>query len=361
LQNFLFSNKISIQNINITMNTPHTPSPAIYRIGTVSQRCGIPVPTLRVWQTRHNALSPSTTRGQHRLYTEDDVVKAGLLKALTARGHAISLIAGLTSPQLQQLLLTPGGDAHASTPPLPALASGPLTCVVVGQALAQRLGSARFLSSAPGVQLHIQKVWPDLAQALQALEDAQPGETDLRPDLLLVTVNGLSADTAQQVQALSQRVAPQQTGVLHSFGQSGAVTRLRHAGVHVHREPLNDQALASWLRNAARPALATPAAPTGWAQVPNAPVQARLFSDAVLQRVVDIPNQLLCECPRHVAELIGQLGRFEDYSRDCLNQSPKDAQLHARLHQMAASARALLEHALQMVATHEGISLEESV
>jgi hypothetical protein len=211
------------------------------------------------------------------------------------------------------------------------------------------------------VQLHIQKVWPDLAQALEAFEDAQAGETDLRPDLLLVTVNGLSADTAQQVQALSQRVAPQQTGVLHSFGQSGAVTRLRHAGVHVHREPLNDQALASWLRNAARPALTAPAAPTGWAQVPNAPVPARLFSDAVLQRVVDIPNQLLCECPRHVAELIGQLGRFEDYSRDCLNQSPKDAQLHARLHQMAASARALLEHALQMVATHEGISLEESV
>lgn len=343
------------------MNTPLTPSPAIYRIGAVSKRCGIPVPTLRVWQTRHNALSPSTTRGQHRLYTEDDVVKAGLLKSLTAQGHAISLIAGLSSPQLQQLLQSPVVNAHASAQPLPPLSSAPLSCVVVGQALAQRLGSARFLSSEPGVQVQIQKVWPDLAQAIQALESAQAGATDLPPDLLMVSVNGLSADTAQQIQALSRRIAPQQTGVWHSFGQSGAVALLNRSGFQVHREPLNDQALAQWLRSAARPALAAPTAPTGWAHIPNAPVQARQFSDAVLQRVVEMPNQLLCECPRHVAELIGQLGRFEDYSRDCLKQSPKDAQLHTQLHQMAASARALLEHALQMVATHEGISLDESV
>jgi hypothetical protein len=79
----------------------------------------------------------------------------------------------------------------------------------------------------------------------------------------------------------------------------------------------------------------------------------------VLQRVANIPSQVLCECPKHVAELIGQLGRFEEYSRDCLNQSPKDTELHTHLNAMAASARALFEEALQMVAAHEGISLQE--
>jgi MerR family transcriptional regulator, light-induced transcriptional regulator len=60
-----------------------------------------------------------------------------------------------------------------------------------------------------------------------------------------------------------------------------------------------------------------------------------------------------------VAEIIGQLGRFEDYSRDCLNQSPKDNELHAQLNTMAATARALFEDALRMVAAHEGISLQD--
>jgi hypothetical protein len=90
------------------------------------------------------------------------------------------------------------------------------------------------------------------------------------------------------------------------------------------------------------------------------PIPARQFSDQVLQRVANIPSQVLCECPRHVAELIGQLGRFEDYSHDCLNQSPKDAELHKQLNIVAATARALFEKALHMVAMHEGISLQEN-
>jgi DNA-binding transcriptional MerR regulator len=360
----VFYIKISTQNINIAMNTPHTSSPAIYRIGAVSKRCGIPVPTLRVWQTRHNALSPSTTRGQHRLYTEEDVVKATLLKSLTAQGHAISLIAGLTCPQLQQLLASGDGAGHAITRLTGRTATGPLRCGVVGEGLAQRLGSERFQSVGQGVRFKIQKVWPDLAQATQeAMTHRQPWDhtapEDLPLDLLWVAVNGLTAETAQDIQTLSRQLAARQTWVLHSFGQLGAAARLVSAGVHVHREPLNDQALTNLLQSAVRQAEVPQTAPAGWVEIPNMPAPPRQFSDLVLQRVANIPNQVLCECPRHVAELIGQLARFEDYSRDCLNQGPQDAALHTRLHQMAASARALFEQALQMVASHEGISLEE--
>jgi hypothetical protein len=53
------------------------------------------------------------------------------------------------------------------------------------------------------------------------------------------------------------------------------------------------------------------------------------------------------------------LGRFEAYSLDCLKQSPKDSELHTELNRMAGTARALFEKALQMVADHEGISLQE--
>lgn len=67
---------------------------------------------------------------------------------------------------------------------------------------------------------------------------------------------------------------------------------------------------------------------------------------------------MLCECPRHVAELIAQLASFEQYSQDCLNNSLEDAHLHARLSAVSGSARALFEQALEMVAQHEGIALD---
>jgi hypothetical protein len=79
----------------------------------------------------------------------------------------------------------------------------------------------------------------------------------------------------------------------------------------------------------------------------------------VLQRVAAISTQVLCECPRHVAELISQLSSFEKYSNECLNSSVNDAKLHAYLSAVSGTARALFEEALQRVALQEGIDLSE--
>ena len=72
-------------------------------------------------------------------------------------------------------------------------------------------------------------------------------------------------------------------------------------------------------------------------------------------------TQVQCECPRHVAELLAQLASFEQYNQECLNKSPQDAHLHASLHAISGSARALFERALEMVARHENITLTEAV
>ncbi len=329
-------------------NTLASPS-TLYRIGAVSKLSGVPVPTLRVWQTRYNAFSPTTTQGQHRLYNDEDLRKAALLKSLTGLGHSISLIAGLSTAQLQQLQQT--GTDLARMPaqsPLPAPAR-PGAWVLVGHDLAKRLQSEQFQATHPSGAPTIQQVWANLAEARNSpLAQA--------PDVLMVSVNNLNDSHAAQILALVSQHAPRRTVVLYGFGQTQAIDSLGRAGCLLHREPLNDAALADIVLST-RPPLAAPA----WQlPPPNTPIAPRQFSDAVLQRVANIPSQVLCECPRHVAELIGQLGRFEDYSLDCLQQSPKDTELHTQLNIMAATARALLEQALQMVADHEGISLQES-
>ena len=330
------------------MNTSSSPSPSLYRIGAVSKLSGIPVPTLRIWQSRYHAFSPHTTHGQHRLYNEDDLRKAVLLKALSSQGHGISLIAGLSTAQLQQLQQT--GLGIAATQALPTALAAPLssTWAVIGLQLAQRLQSAQFSAIWQGQALPIQKVWPHL-------DEAHADRLSPAPDVLLVSLNGLNEHQAQQIQALAQLHGPRQTLVLYNFGQLKAVASLRDAGYTVYQDPLNDMALADILLRT-RPALQPPT----WT-VQNQHIPPRQFSDKVLQRVANNPNQVLCECPRHLAELLGQIARFEDYSRACLDLSAKDAELHTQLNTMAATARNMFEKALQMVATHEGISLQEDV
>jgi DNA-binding transcriptional MerR regulator len=77
------------------LNTSALPSNALYRIGAVSKTTGIPVSTLRIWETRYGAFSPVKTEGKQRLFAEHDVSKALLLKQLSQNGHGISTIANL--------------------------------------------------------------------------------------------------------------------------------------------------------------------------------------------------------------------------------------------------------------------------
>src|SRR5690349_12303425 len=71
-----------------------------YRIGSVSRLAGVPVTTLRVWETRHAAFSPAKTTGRHRLYSEVDVMRARLLRQLTADGQSLGGIARLPLSEL---------------------------------------------------------------------------------------------------------------------------------------------------------------------------------------------------------------------------------------------------------------------
>ncbi|MEY8877905.1 MAG: hypothetical protein AB9M60_15445, partial [Leptothrix sp. (in: b-proteobacteria)] len=114
---------------------------------------------------------------------------------------------------------------------------------------------------------------------------------------------------------------------------------------------------ALWLRELCERARAPgtdTAAPAG---APLAVVPPRRYDDATLADFAGISSTIACECPRHVAELLMQLSQFEAYSAECQSRSPSDAALHAYLGQVAGSARAIFETALERVAIHEGLML----
>lgn len=95
----------------------------------------------------------------------------------------------------------------------------------------------------------------------------------------------------------------------------------------------------------------------GIGALPARPAPPRRYDDASLADFAGLSSTVACECPRHLAELLMQLSNFEAYSADCEQRSPADADLHAYLHRLAGTARAMFEAALEQVALHEGLLL----
>lgn len=348
-----------------------------FKIGAVSGLSGVPVSTLRIWESRYAAFCPAKTDSQHRLYTQADADKAALLRQLTEQGHGISRIASLDVPALQRLAWLAPPKA-AMPQPLPAALQSPspaLTLVLVGgDVLAQRLQSPQWLRRVFSQPPQPVAVHADLAQAVHAIQAAQGGQGGgavQPPAIWLIKVNTLNDDVRHQMATLRNLHPQARCVLLYSYGPQAMVAALRHAGAVLRREPVSDDELAELLRDlSGQPAaltmatLANPSNPASPDTVPTqaqpaspAPVPPARYSEQTLRRVASLSGAMQCECPRHVAELIAQLASFEQYSRDCLNKSPADARLHAHLHHVSGSARALFEQALEMVAQHEGIEL----
>jgi DNA-binding transcriptional MerR regulator len=318
---------------------------AMHRIGAVSSLSGVPVPTLRVWESRYAAFKPEKTSGSHRLYHEEDVLRATLLRQLTEAGHAISTVANLDADRLSGLL----HQQRSRRLQRAVVLDGPRTVsvAVIGLMLATRLQSAPFQEGLSGVAVRVSDTVKDLAEAAVHAFSSMP-------DILVVRVNSLHFATHAALRRLMEQHPFPHVIVLYSFGQDKVVEAMKLAGMIVRREPVPDAELADLIHSLL---LIDASQPFGSVQ-PGVMIPPRKYSDQTLHRMAGISTNVLCECPRHVAEMIAQLASFEQYSQECLNNSAEDAHLHAQLSAISGSARALFERALEMVAQHEGISLE---
>lgn len=66
---------------------------AVLRIGEVSRRTGVAVPTLRAWERRYDLLEPARTDGGHRLYSEADVERVRAMTRLLDDGWSAAAAA----------------------------------------------------------------------------------------------------------------------------------------------------------------------------------------------------------------------------------------------------------------------------
>ena len=315
-----------------------------HKIGAVSSLSGVPAPTLRIWESRYDCFAPHKTEGKHRLYTDDDVLKATLLKRLTDNGHSISSVAALTCTALNELL-----QKQQSANQRKQLTEHPgstVSMAVVGLTLASRIESKKFTLGFQHHAIQVTDIYNTLSQALEST-----GEH--KPQILLIQCISLHAGVQVDIHRLAEMHGALQVIVLYSFGQEPIIAAMKRCGMIVRRDPISDADLADLVNSV----LLIDPAQSAVGLNSGTLIPQRKFNDLTLMRVSGISTNVLCECPRHVAEIIAQLASFEQYSHDCLNKSSEDAHIHAYLSSGSGSARALFESALEMVAQHEGIDL----
>jgi len=283
--------------------------------------------TLRIWERRYEVVPSAKTDTGHRLYSEDDVKRIVLLKALVNLGHAIGSIAKLHIDQLKEI----AGHAEAEMRNSPGLRKWNL--IVIGGVPVGRLNGNGLNN--PSIVIY------------DTLEEAR-SRTSLEAEALLVHIASLQEETSQAILHLAKSLNVDAVTVAYGFGTTIAIEALRFAGVRLHRESLGMLDIPQIVDDLFQ---RLPTADFQWTRAP------RRFSDRSLLAIASLSPTIACECPRHLAELVMKLSDFETYSDECVSRSPADAALHRHLADVANRARSMIETALERVSRAEGLEI----
>ncbi|MDF3037129.1 MAG: MerR family transcriptional regulator [Paucimonas sp.] len=301
----------------------------MYKSGVAARLAGLSAETLRVWERRYELSGAARSTSGQRLYSPEQVRRLRLLKQLVDQGHAIGILAKLHMDQLQEMTGTRPDEGEAA---------GPLRVGVVGDNLNRRIAAGGRESLDMAVQWSRSR----LEQVLAPVQDADV-------EVLLVELSELDTSALPMIVAAREACGAAAVVVLYRFCASATIRALRAQGCLVARVPAEVGELALLCRSALAGERLPPPE--------RADVPKICFDEELLSTISAAGNRLVCECPRHLADLLMMVGSFERYSAQCASRNEDDAQLHQELEQAAGRARSILETAMERLARAEGLPL----
>lgn len=313
----------------------------LYRIGAVSRLTGISADTLRIWERRYQPVSPQRTEKGGRLYSQDDVTRLTMIKTLVDQGHAISTVANLGSPELNERL------ARLKPANLPEMGSGRHDVCIIGKAIAVRANNTEGMPEG----LELAGTYSDLEAFL---------EDDTECDTLVIELPCLDQVTARQLQDPAVVSRCNQMIVIYAISPSNVLRLLHRLMIHTERAPVSIEHI--WQLCASHMSHHTDWTPSEFHpdDISSEPVPKQLFNPQQLAALSQVSSALKCECPNHMSSIIEALAAFEEYCTRCEHESRQDAALHAYLHVMTGKARWLMEVALEKLVEVEGIEVESA-
>ena len=325
------------------MNSQSSSSEHQYGIGAVAKMTGLTDHTMRVWERRYGAVVAGRSANGRRMYGATDVEKLRLLKRLTDEGLSIGQIADDTIAELRERAQSFDEIIRA---PLPES----IGVAVLGDFLPNQLSTYER----------------DLAPMNVLVSDSNRDRfiADMRRqdiDVVIVESPVLDSAVSSQLLDLMEQADAARGVLLYSFGRARDVDLARDSRIHALRAPANVEEVRAAVMRAYAPT--APARPANESQADahgsewefSGTIAPRRFNNLQLATLARASTSIDCECPHHLAQLVGDLSAFEVYSANCANRDEEDAALHRYLHQTTAEARALIEAALDRVAKAEGI------
>jgi len=182
----------------------------------------------------------------------------------------------------------------------------------------------------------------------------------LRPHVIVASLDLLGDDAGATMTALEEAGGAELSIVVYHFAKRadlaelrGGSSRRRILKAPVALAQLRTQMMSLLVRNALS-AVRDDDAAEGSGSLPG---RDAAFSADQLGRLAEISSAIDCECPNHLADIVGSLVSFERYSANCENKNEADAAVHRMLHHETRRARTIMDAALAKLVEHEKIEL----
>lgn len=316
----------------------------VYRSGVAARLSGVPVDTLRIWERRYSVIGPQLSAGRQRLYSLADIRRLGMIKQLVDMGHPIGTIASLGTDELLAMQAATWALHEARPGRADGQKRSQTTVALVGPLMV----GEHFIKALSAGALKVTGRCADLAQAALVLKD-------VRADIAIIELPGMGEADVGRVSSIKAACCAENAIVLYRFAPSAMVRRMRMAGHAVARattDPAEIEALCLGLLRQPRLEASERLRLLAAAQ-PRPP----RFDEQFLAELSSASRTIECECPKHIVDLVLNLGAFERYSAECASRGPADVVLHLELQRAAGLARSVMEQALERVAIAEGLKL----
>ena len=320
-----------------------------YSIGTVSRLTGITVHTLRVWEKRYHAIETERSLNGRRQYKSTDVDRLLSLKYLVDRGCPISSIAKLDESNLKEKL-SEFNKKNSTSDILQK--KGKSSIAVFGEYLPVKIKKTNhclddFVIIFSGSDINSFKA--DVSR--------------IKPDILVLEFPVVDEHVVNLIMDLQSTTGARHIVVVYSFARSIDIKKINDGISTTIKSPVAIEELFKIISSFK---ISVPDNEDQNVQIRSEkPVEftapARKYSRKTLAHLATISSSIACECPHHLTELVINLSNFEDYSSECVNKSPEDAELHAYLQSTTANCRASMEEALRRVAEAEGLDINSLI
>ena len=321
-----------------------------YKIGAVSRITGIGSETLRAWERRYNAVTPSRTASGDRNYSRDDVAKLLLLKSLVDAGISIGTIASLSHEQLKQRAESDSilvGDMNRKQNADSSSGNDTRCIALIGESI-----PIRVLDGLPEVNgIEVVGCYENVSELENNIKNIK------QPEVVIVEKPTINQSTHSEIKKIREISGAWHVILLYGFSSQEYIEQIQSSQTTVIRSSVDVQELARLCIYHSGGSEKLPALQIGSTLHFEQTIPARSFSNKQLAELSQISNTIKCECPKHMTELLRDLVAFEIYSAECESENKKDAALHSYLHATTAQARSMLEEALNHLLRVEGISL----